>query len=119
MGSAEGRHLQTFSSDHAPYQFNEKGKIPKGDKTTFKEMANGVPGSRSAAMLFSEGVQKGRSACSSSLRSPPPTMRASTDFIRAKARSPWAPMPTLRSGSDKEITIRWKDLHDNVGYNAL
>ena len=53
--------FQTFSSDHAPYQFNEKGKIPKGDKTTFKEMANGVPGLEiRLPLLFSEGVQKGR-----------------------------------------------------------
>ena len=53
--------FQTFSSDHAPYQFNEKGKIPKGDKTTFKEMANGVPGLEiRLPILFSEGVQKGR-----------------------------------------------------------
>ena len=36
--------LQVFSSDHAPYRFDESGKLPKGDKTTFKEMANGVPG---------------------------------------------------------------------------
>ena len=51
----------TFSSDHAPYQFNENGKIPKGDKTTFKEMANGVPGLEiRLPLLFSEGVLKGR-----------------------------------------------------------
>ena len=53
--------FQTFSSDHAPYQFNAGGKIPKGDKTTFKEMANGVPGLEiRLPLLFSEGVQKGR-----------------------------------------------------------
>ena len=53
--------FQTFSSDHAPYQFNAGGKIPKGDKTTFKEMANGVPGLEvRMPLLFSEGVQKGR-----------------------------------------------------------
>ena len=53
--------FQVFSSDHAPYQFNETGKIPKGDKTTFKEMANGVPGlEMRLPLLFSEGVQKGR-----------------------------------------------------------
>ena len=53
--------FQTFSSDHAPYRFNEGGKMPKGDKTTFKEMANGVPGLEiRLPLLFSEGVQKGR-----------------------------------------------------------
>ena len=53
--------FQVFSSDHAPYRFDETGKIPKGDKTTFKEMANGVPGIElRLPLLFSEGVQKGR-----------------------------------------------------------
>ena len=36
--------LALYSSDHAPYRFDASGKLPKGDKTTFKEMANGVPG---------------------------------------------------------------------------
>ena len=62
--------FQTFSSDHAPYQFNEKGKIPKGDKTTFKEMANGVPGPRDppAASCSPRACRRAASPCSSSWR---------------------------------------------------
>lgn len=53
--------FQVFSSDHAPYRFDASGKLPKGDKTTFKELANGVPGIElRLPLLFSEGVQKGR-----------------------------------------------------------
>ncbi|GAA4334314.1 dihydropyrimidinase [Variovorax defluvii] len=53
--------LGLFSSDHAPYRFDESGKLPKGDATTFKEMANGVPGLElRLPLLFSEGVMKGR-----------------------------------------------------------
>ncbi|GAB2468827.1 dihydropyrimidinase [Comamonas humi] len=53
--------LGLFSSDHAPYRFDESGKLPKGDATTFKEMANGVPGIElRLPLLFSEGVMKGR-----------------------------------------------------------
>jgi dihydropyrimidinase len=53
--------FQVFSSDHAPYRFDETGKLPKGDKTTFKELANGVPGIElRLPLLFSEGVAKGR-----------------------------------------------------------
>ena len=53
--------FQVFSSDHAPYRFDETGKLPKGDKTTFKDMANGVPGLElRLPLLFSEGVGKGR-----------------------------------------------------------
>jgi dihydropyrimidinase len=53
--------FQVFSSDHAPYRFDESGKLPKGDQTTFKELANGVPGLElRLPLLFSEGVGKGR-----------------------------------------------------------
>ena len=41
-------------------RFDESGKLPKGkDSTTFKEMANGVPGIElRLPLLFSEGVIK-------------------------------------------------------------
>ncbi|WP_454688563.1 dihydropyrimidinase [Achromobacter aloeverae] len=53
--------LSVYSSDHAPYRFDASGKLPKGDATTFKEMANGVPGIElRLPLLFSEGVMKGR-----------------------------------------------------------
>ncbi len=53
--------LALYSSDHAPFRFDASGKLPKGDKTVFKEMANGVPGIElRMPLLFSEGVLKGR-----------------------------------------------------------
>jgi dihydropyrimidinase len=53
--------FQVLSSDHAPYRFDESGKLPKGAQTTFKEMANGVPGLQvRLPLLFSEGVGKKR-----------------------------------------------------------
>jgi dihydropyrimidinase len=52
--------LGLYSSDHAPYRFDASGKLPKGDATTFKEMANGVPGIElRLPLLFSEGVHEG------------------------------------------------------------
>ena len=92
--------FQTFSSDHAPYQFNDGGKMPKGDKTTFKEMANGVPGIElRLPLLFSEGVAEGphhpAAVRGAGAR---PITRASTASIRARARSPSAPTPISRSG---------------------
>src|SRR3989454_2477506 len=51
--------LHVYSSDHAPYGL--QGKLPKGDKTTFKEMANGVPGLElRLPLLFTYGVGGGR-----------------------------------------------------------
>ena len=53
--------LSVYSSDHAPYRFDASGKLPKGEDTTFKEMANGVPGIElRLPLLFSEGVMTGR-----------------------------------------------------------
>src|SRR6202012_4596271 len=110
--------FQTFSSDHAPYQFNEGGKIPKGDKTTFKEMANGVPGIEiRLPMLFSEGVQKGRISLQQFVA------LTSTNHARLYVLCPRKGARAVASradlaiwDADKDVTIRWKDLHDNVGY---
>jgi len=60
------RHLQAgtfslFSSDHAPYRFDETGKLSNGPSASFKQIANGMPGiGMRLPILFSEGVQKGR-----------------------------------------------------------
>lgn len=60
QGLKEGA-LQVYSSDHAPYAMDAKGKLPKGEATTFKEMANGVPGLElRLPLLFTFGVQAGR-----------------------------------------------------------
>lgn len=60
-GGLKDGTFQVLSSDHAPYRFDESGKLPKGEQTTFKEMANGVPGLQvRLPLLFSEGVKKGR-----------------------------------------------------------
>ena len=53
--------LQVYSSDHAPYRMDASGKLPRGEKTTFKEMANGVPGLElRLPLLFTFGYQAGR-----------------------------------------------------------
>jgi dihydropyrimidinase len=36
--------FQVFSSDHAPYRYDESGKLSAGPDATFKDIANGVPG---------------------------------------------------------------------------
>lgn len=53
--------LQLYSSDHAPYRFDESGKLSAGNNPPFNHIANGLPGIElRAPLLFSEGVQKGR-----------------------------------------------------------
>jgi dihydropyrimidinase len=49
------------TSDHAPYRFDETGKLAKGPNPDFKQIANGIPGIElRLPLLFSQGVGKGR-----------------------------------------------------------
>ena len=110
--------FQVFSSDHAPYRFDASGKLPHGDKTTFKEIANGVPGIElRLPLLFSEGVGQGRLDLNAFV--------ALTATNHAKLYGLYPKKGTIAIGSDADITI-WDPereieitagiLHDNVGY---
>jgi dihydropyrimidinase len=53
--------LQLISSDHAPYAFNETGKLMGGKSATFKQVPNGMPGYEGRLpMVFNEMVSNGR-----------------------------------------------------------
>jgi dihydropyrimidinase len=53
--------FQVVSSDHAPYRFDETGKLAQGREPHFKQIANGIPGIEARLpLLFSEGVKAGR-----------------------------------------------------------
>jgi dihydropyrimidinase len=53
--------LQLVSSDHAPYAFNDKGKLSAGPSPTFKQIANGMPGIElRLPLMFDAMVSKGR-----------------------------------------------------------
>ena len=110
--------FQVFSSDHAPYRFDASGKLPKGDKTTFKEIANGVPGIElRLPLLFSEGVGQRRLDLNAFV--------ALTATNHAKLYGLYPKKGTIAVGSDadiavwdpeRETTITAGMLHDNVGY---
>jgi dihydropyrimidinase len=116
-GLANGT-FQVFSSDHAPYRYDSTGKLPKGDKTNFKEMANGVPGIElRLPLLFSEGVGKGRITLNQFV--------ALTATNHAKMYGLHPRKGTIAIGADadiaiwdpkREVTIGTATLHDNVGY---
>ena len=110
--------FQVFSSDHAPYRFDASGKLPHGDKTTFKEIANGVPGIElRLPLLFSEGVAQGRLDLNAFV--------ALTATNHAKLYGLYPKKGTIAVGSDadiaiwdpeREVTVTAGILHDNVGY---
>jgi dihydropyrimidinase len=53
--------FQMVTSDHAPYRFDQSGKLAAGAGPSFKQIANGIPGIElRLPLLFSEGVGKGR-----------------------------------------------------------
>lgn len=53
--------FQVYSSDHAPYRFDETGKLHAGKKPPFTKIANGLPGIETRLpLLFSEGYIKKR-----------------------------------------------------------
>jgi len=53
--------LQTVSSDHAPYRFDDSGKLRAGPNPNFKQVANGLPGLEvRLPLLFDAMVSKGR-----------------------------------------------------------
>jgi dihydropyrimidinase len=110
--------FQVFSSDHAPYRFDASGKLPKGDNTTFKDIANGVPGIElRLPLLFSEGVGQGRLDLNAFV--------ALTSTNHAKLYGLHPKKGTIAVGSDADLAI-WEPerettvsagiLHDNVGY---
>jgi dihydropyrimidinase len=109
--------FQVLSSDHAPYRFDETGKLPKGDNTTFKDMANGVPGLQvRLPLMFSEGVVKKRISLQEFVA------LTATNHARMYA------LPgkgTLEPGADadialwepeKRVTLNAAMMKDNVGY---
>jgi dihydropyrimidinase len=53
--------LQLISSDHAPYRFDESGKLLTGPNPNFKQIANGLPGLQARLpLLFDAMVSQGR-----------------------------------------------------------
>lgn len=110
--------LQVYSSDHAPFRFDTSGKLPNGERTTFKEIANGVPGLElRLPVLFTEGVGSGRL-----------TVNQFVDITSTQHARIYGLYPkkgTIAIGSDadlavwdtgRQLTVTAEMIHDNVGY---
>jgi len=110
--------FQVFSSDHAPYRFDETGKFNAGPNPTFKKIANGVPGIETRMpLLFSEGVGKGRLSLNQFV--------ALTSTNAAKLYGLHPRKGTIAIGSDADFAIwdpQWRRtisqsmIHDNMDY---
>ena len=110
--------FQVFSSDHAPYRYDDSGKLNAGNKPPFNKIANGVPGLEiRLPMLFSEGVGKGRMDIH--------TFVQVTATNAAKLYGLYPRKGDIQVGADadiaiwdpdKEVIISTDMLHDNAGY---
>lgn len=110
--------LALVSSDHAPYRFDESGKLSAGPDAGFHQIANGLPGLETRLpLMFDAMVSKGRGGPEHFARL---TAQAPADLygLAGKGR--------IAKGMDADLVI-WdpsetrtyqaNDLHDNVGYN--
>lgn len=107
-----------LSSDHAPYRFDEQGKILHGRNAPFRKVANGVPGLETRApLLFSEGVSAGRMDLTRFV--------ALNSANAAKLYGLYPKKGTIAVGADadiaiwdpdKQVTITNSMLHHNVDY---
>jgi dihydropyrimidinase len=110
--------IEVLSSDHAPYRLDVDGKYPRGQASTFKEIANGMPGIEARLpLLFDAMVSKGRLGI--------------RKFVETTATAPAGIYNLERKGSiavgldadlaiwDPECVVTLDDamMHDNAGYS--
>ncbi|MEM9249729.1 MAG: dihydropyrimidinase [Pseudomonadota bacterium] len=112
--------LCLVSSDHAPYRFDDTGKLRAGPEPSFDKIANGQPGLElRLPLLFDAMVSQGRLGAEA--------------FVALTATTParlygLTGKGDIAPGFDADLVI-WdparrhtygaNDLHDNVGYNPF
>ena len=100
--------LQVISSDHAPYAFDETGKLMAGKNANFKQIPNGMPGYEARLpLVFNEMVSNGRFDVTSFV--------AWTSTKPAKIYGLYPRKGTIAIGSDADIAI-W-DPKKNVTFS--
>lgn len=110
-------NVDIFSSDHAPYCNNSRGKFYKGENPSFESIPNGIPGIETRlALLLSEVINKKNISIN--------------EFVKLTSTNPaklfglYPRKGTISIGSDADIVV-WKikdviiknaKLHHNVDY---
>ena len=109
--------LQTVSSDHAPYAYDETGKLRGGPGASFKQVPNGMPGLEARLpLLFDAMVSQGRLGLQ--------------EFVELTATAPARIYNLPRKGSlavgadadlalwdpQRAVTLSDAMMHDRTGY---
>jgi dihydropyrimidinase len=113
--------FEMCNSDHAPYRFDADGKLRAGPNTSFRQIANGMPGLETRMpILFSEGVVKSRISLSRFVA------LTATNAARLYGLAPRKGAIAIGADADiaiwdpeKRVTIRNEDLHHNVDYTPF
>ena len=110
--------LDLVSSDHAPYRFDDTGKLIAGPAARFDQIANGMPGLETRMpLLFDAMVTGGRGGVKAFVRA---TASAAAEIYGLPNKG------NISVGYDADLTLwsptasrtyRADDLHDNTGYN--
>ncbi len=110
--------FQVYSSDHAPYRFDESGKLHAGPKPAFPKIANGLPGIElRLPLLFSEGYVKGRISLNHFVQLAAGNVSRIYGLDHRKG--------SITEGKDADVaiwdpdttrTVRAEALHDNMDY---
>ena len=111
--------FQVYSSDHAPYRFDDSGKLNAGPDAKFPHIANGLPGIEvRLPLLFSEGFLKGRITLNHFVALAAGNVSKIYGLEQRKG--------SINEGRDADIaiwdpdvtrTVRADDLHDNMDYS--
>jgi dihydropyrimidinase len=111
--------LATVSSDHAPYAFNEKGKLINSREPNFKQIPNGAPGIEwRMPLLFDAAVRGGR------LSLPELVRLTATEPARIYNLAPRKGSIAIGADADlvvwdarRSVTLTEKDVVSGAGYN--
>lgn len=114
----DDKTIALVSSDHAPYRFDDTGKLAAGPDAGFHEIANGLPGLECRLpLMFDAMVSQGRGGplAFADVTSTAPARLYGLE--RKGAIAVGMDADIVIWDPDKTVTYGANDLHDNVGYN--
>ena len=110
--------LQIVSSDHAPYRYDETGKLSAGADAGFHQIANGLPGLETRLPLMFDAMMGADGAGPEAFAQITATAPAQIYGLPGKgAIAAGMGADLVIWDPDKTVTYAANDLHDNVGYN--
>ena len=110
--------LDLVSSDHAPYRFDETGKLSAGPAAGFHQIANGLPGLETRLPLLFDAMVtggKGGPEAFAELTAHAPARLYGLQGKGGIAEGMDADLVIW--DPDRAVTYGPDDLHDNTGYN--